>query len=277
MILAFSAFLENNAIFRSYEFGYTSRTELDETSYAGNILPAFEPFHAGQSVQSFSDPNFQFLHNGWGSDDSQDPAEFSSFSLTGDVGAGLPSGVPQGSVQVLPPTMRVTALLGGISGGTPVDITAGYNYLGSDFQFPTSTGTADYLAYKDISIFPALSDADPAGYPTLFNPQAFAQVASAGLGGFLVSVIATFPEKYASGQTFALPSISQAHWQNILHAGDTDPVQIYSLAGNITNPPPIGNTHAIFDIPKPVWIKAGGNVTLLLNQDPGSGFRIRQC
>ena len=266
------------ALFRSYEFGYTSRSELDETSYAGNILPAFEPFHAGETSNSYFDLKYQFLHSGWDSSvagNNAIPVEFFSFSLTGEVGAEIIHGATLGSVQVLPPTMRVTAFLGGISGGTLADEKAGYDYLGSDFQFPTSTGTADYLAYKDISIVPALSDADPAEYPTLSDPQAYAEVSSAGSGPFLVSVIATFPESYVTSGSpfFALPSISQAHSQNILHAGDTDPVRIYSVTGSITNtnPPSTGKLHTIFEIPKPVWIKAGGNVTLLLNQDPGTG------
>jgi hypothetical protein len=100
----------NGPFFRSYEFGYTSRTEVDETSYAGNILPAFEPFNAGETPQSGSDPAFQFLHHGWAYLFSA-PVEFRVFSLTGNVAAMLTSSPPLGSVQVLPPTMRVTTFL----------------------------------------------------------------------------------------------------------------------------------------------------------------------
>jgi len=143
-----------------------------------------------------------------------------------------------------------------------------------DVQFPTPTGTADYLAYQDISTLPVLSDADPANFPTLLNPEAFAEVSKSGGGGsqgFLVSVISTFPEAYFvnGGNEFLLPSISQAHSQEILHSGDTNPVHIYSVTGNISNVLANFNPNDLFEIPKPVWIKAGGNVTLLLNQSVG--------
>ena len=201
------------------------------------------------------------------------PTEYDLFSLTGDVGTGIAGFVPLGSVQVLPPTMLVTAFLGGISAGTPADVAAGYNSLYSfnkgvdDFQFPAPRGTADYLAYQDISILPALSDADPAGYPTLLNPEAFAEVLNGLIGtNFLVSVIATFPEQNSSTFGSQTSSISQAHWAGILHSGDTDPVHVYSVTGNISNTGPAGAQNWLFEIPKPVWIKAGEDVTLLLNQ-----------
>ena len=257
------------SIFRSNEFGYTSRTELDETSYAGNILPAFEPYHAGE----FTDQNYQFLHQGWGNDIGGAPTEYDLFSLTGDVGPGVATSPPLGSVQVLPPTMLVAAFLGSISAGTPADVAAGYYSLYSsnkgvdDFQFPAPRGTADYLAYQDISILPALSDADPAGYPTLSNPQAFAELLKGAIGAnFLVSLVATFPEQNSSIYGSQASSISQAHWAGILHSGDTDPVHVYSVTGNISNTGPAGAQNWLFEIPKPVWIKAGEDVTLLLNQ-----------
>jgi hypothetical protein len=171
--------------------------------------------------------------------------------------------------------MRVTAFLGNISVGTAADQSAGYDYLGSDFQFPTPTGTADYLAYKDISILPTLSDADPANYPSTLNPQAFIEVIQGAPGNasatFLVSVISTFPEQYASSNPngFTVPPISQAHWENILHSGDTNPVHIYSLTGNISNLLENDQQNYLFEIPKPVWIKGCGDVTLLLNQNSG--------
>jgi len=256
---------------RSYEFGYTARTELDETSLAGDVLPAFEPYHSGALVQGSTNPAYNFLHAGWGNVSFGNAAENRSFSLTGDVG-----GVNQvvGSVQVLPPSMRVTAFAGSISAGTQADNSAGYyflgSYLGSDFQFPASRGTADYLAEQDISLFPALSDADPGNYPTLLNPEAFREVQGANAAGanFLVAVIATVPEQYETPQIHnALPSINQAHSPLLLHSGDTNFVHIYSVTGSVSNSLANGSPNPIFEIPKPVWIKAGKDVTLLLNQD----------
>jgi len=269
---------------RSYQFGYTAGADLYVTSLAGDVLPAFEPFHPGGPVQgnSSSTRSFNFLHHEWGIGRAvrgsvPNPIEYNLFSLTGDV--GVSSLAVAGAVQVLPPTMRVTAFDGGISPGTQSDMNAGYDFLGADFQFPAARGTADYLAYRDVSVLPALSDAVPGDYPTLLQPQAFKEVVNEAAGGFLTGVISTFPEQYVtlSGST-TLPSIAQTHATALLHAGDTDPVRIYSVTGTIshgflsTESGPHGDN--LFEIPKSVWIKAGQDVTLLLNQSGSSGAPV---
>ena len=78
---------------RSYEFGYTSRTDLDETSLAGDILPAFSPFNPGAPVNAGGasvtpkTPDYKFLHHEW-ADITTVPAtgtlEYALPSLTGD-------------------------------------------------------------------------------------------------------------------------------------------------------------------------------------------------
>ena len=268
---------------RSYQFGYTAGSELDETSLAGDVLPAFGPFHPGGLLQgnSSSTNSFNFLHHEWGFVNLSLHIEYNLLSLTGDV--GLVSKAIAGSVQVLPPTMRVTAFDGSISTGTQSDNNAAYNFLGSDFQFPAARGTADYLAYQDVSVLPALSDANPADFPTLLQPQAFLEPKGAKSKDFLTGVIATFPEQFvtSSGST-ALPAIAQTHDPALLHAGDTDPVRIYSVTGNVshgflavvpqTTTPPNGAN--LFEIPKSVWIKAGQDISLLLNQSGPSGAPV---
>ena len=276
----------NTAAFRSYQFGYTAGAELDETSVAGDVLPAFEPFHPGGPVQgnSSSTNSYKFLHHEWaiGNIGGQKTlVEYNLFSLTGDVGIG--SRAITGSVQVLPPTMRVTAFGGSISTGTQSDIGAGYNFLGADFQFPAERGTADYLASQDVSVLPALSDGNPADYPTLLQPQAFKEVSSIRSGDYLTGVIATFPEQYATSSGFAaLPSIAQTHATGLLHAGDTEPVRIYAVTGNIShgflanqlNGSTGPNGDNLFEIPKSVWIKAGQDISLLLNQSGPNGLLV---
>jgi hypothetical protein len=160
--------------------------------------------------------------------------------------------------------MQVTAFAGAIfAAGSQQDINAnskfvgaGYQSLGADFQFPDARGSAEYLAYGDISVLPALSDAAPANYPTLLNPQAYAEIKGAA---FLSQVLATIPQGTSLG---TLPNVSQVHSPALLHSGDADPVRIYSVSGNV-----LFNTGAdyFFEIPKPVWIKAAQNVSITLN------------
>jgi hypothetical protein len=186
-------------------------------------------------------------------------------SLTGDqIVAPPPRGTLYQTVQVLPTNMQVTTFAGAIfAAGSQQDINAdskfsgaGYQSLGASFQFPDARGSAEYLAYGDISFLPALSDAVPADYPTLLNPQAYAEIKSVA---FLSQVLATIPQGASLG---SLPNASQVHSPALLHSGDADPVRIYSVSGNV-----LFNTGAdyFFEIPKLVWIKAALDVNITLN------------
>jgi hypothetical protein len=55
------------------------------------------------------------------------------------------------------------------------------------------------------------------------------------------------------------------HSPAILHSGDTDPVRIYSIAGNVLFNTNVSTTDYFFEIPKSVWIKAALNVDINLN------------
>ncbi len=258
---------------RSYEFGYTSRTDLDETSLTGDILPAFSPFNPGAPVNvagsvTRKTPDYTFLHHEW-ADESSGVAvtgtlEYGLPSLTGDqIVVSFPGTLYQ-TVQVLPTNMQVTAFAGAIfAPNSQQDLNAnskfgdaGYQSLGASFQFPAARGSAEYLAYGDISDLPALSDAAPADYPTLLNPQAYAEIKNAA---FLSQVLATIPQGVSVG---ALPNASQVHSPALLHSGDSDPVRIYSVSGNV-----LFNAAAdyFFEIPKLVWIKAALDVSITLN------------
>src|SRR5271165_6225433 len=252
---------------RSYEFGYTSRTELDETSLSGDILPAFQPFIPGAPLAGVSaTADYKFLHHEWALNGSA-PFEYLFPSLTGDQNLSESPEQHQ-TVQVLPTNMLVTAFTGGIFvPGSQEDTSAakkfsgaGYQFLGADFQFPDARGTAEYLAYQDVSTLPALSDADPTAYPTLVNPQAYSENSSAN---FLSQVLATVPQ--ANPLLGTLPNVSQVHSPALLHSGDPNPVRVYSVTGSVLFTNSLSGTAYFFEIPKPVWIKAGQNVSIDLN------------
>ena len=263
--LANLTFNRHPAQVRSYEFGYTSRTELDETSLSGDILPAFQPFIPGAPVGGASPTSdYTFLHHEWARSSQSVPFEYSFPSLTGDQ---IVTGTLYQTVQVLPTNMRVTAFAGGIFlPGSQEDISAeskfkdaGYEFLGADFQFPDARGTAEYLANQDVSVLPALSDADPTAYPTLINPQTYSEIISAN---FLSQVLATVPQ----GTSLAtLPNVSQVHSPTLLHSGDPNPVRVYSVTGSVLFTNDLSGTAYFFEIPKPVWIKAGLAVSIDLN------------
>jgi hypothetical protein len=225
---------------RSYEFGYTSRTDLDETSLAGDILPAFSPFNPGAPVNAGGSsvtpktPDYIFLHHEWADVFTVPPSgtlEYGLPSLTGDQIVNPPPGTLYQTVQVLPTNMRVTAFAGAIfAPNSQQDINAnskfvgaGYQSLGADFQFPDARGTAEYLAHGDISVLPALSDAAPANYPTLFNPKAYAEIRGAA---FLSQVLATIPQ---GTSLTTLPNVSQAHSPAILHRATPIPFAFIPL------------------------------------------------
>jgi filamentous hemagglutinin family protein len=266
---------------RSYEFGYTSRTELDEASLSGDILPAFQPFNPGSRQNgSPGTPQGNALHHDW--DLVRVAAQtYPENSLLPSLTGKSSRNRNEINVQVLPPNMHVAAFGGAIFAPDSTQDTnekskfanAGYLYLGSragaDFQFPDARGGAEYLATGDISLLPGLSDANLADYPTLLHPQDYLQhnyfnpsVNGVNSITYLSQVLATVPEATSPA---LLPSVAQVHSNSVLHAGDNIPVRVYSTRGDAGNVSSGAISVAFFEIPKPLWIKAGRDVNLRLN------------
>jgi filamentous hemagglutinin family protein len=267
-------------VLRSYEFGYTSRTDLDGISLAGDVLPAFQPFNPGSpATGGTSMPDYKALHHDWGlvnssgisqSEENALPSVTGKYSSTKNVL----------DVQILPTNFEILTFGGGIfAPGSTQDVNlnskfqnAGYTYLGftpfgADFQFPGARGDATFFATGDIALLPALSDADPANYPTFFNPQSYSQPIRpislrASVPNLLSGILATVPEARSPA---LVPSVSQVHSTALLHAGDNTPVRVYSTQGDVTNVSSGVVQVILFEIPKPLWIKAGRDVNLILN------------
>ena len=181
---------------------------------------------------------------------------------------------------LLPPTMRVTSFSGDL------------NLVGNFDLSPSARGTVEFAAAGSINALQAtgvvtvngssfvkwntsrvnLSDASPSSIPGVTNPYAYrAYVGPAADASvvtrrsdpdYLVSLNRVFAE---TGAVDAVLQTRQTlHAANLLHAGDTQPLRLYALTGNIS-----GLT--LFS-PKFTRIVAGQDITdnafYLQNVDP---------
>jgi hypothetical protein len=148
-------------------------------------------------------------------------------------------------------------LIGGANGMLPATVnlaayTGGITVVGGGQLYPSSTGQLSLIADQSINLFSGsggggstlgMFDVDPSAMPSPLNGG------SAGFGAGIA-----------------------AHAQTALHAGDTQPVRIYSLAGSIINGTiiPEGQPHAGFyqdllqvSVDKPALIQAADDIVNL--------------
>ncbi len=137
---------------------------------------------------------------------------------------------------VLPATVNLTAFTGGIT------------VAGGGQLYPSSVGQLDLIADQSINLFDGNGDGLGLGMYDV-SPSAMPSPLNEGSAGFGAGII--------------------AHAQTPLHAGDTEPVRIYSLTGSIIDGTiiPAGQSRAGFyqdmlqiSVDKPAQVQAGQDI-----------------
>ncbi len=153
---------------------------------------------------------------------------------------------------VLPSTVNLTALTGGISverGGELYPSPTGNLSLVADQSIALYDALANVGTNGDISDF-SMIDADPSVMPSPTNPVEKINPSTVDKFSFVSSL-----------------STANAHAQSPLHAGDTVPARIYSLTGSITDG--FLESSGLYDswlkisLDKPALIQAGNDIVNL--------------
>ncbi|WP_246530286.1 filamentous haemagglutinin family protein [Paraburkholderia podalyriae] len=220
-------------------FNVTARQGADiggvlDPSYASSF---FQP--GGQSTSRINLSDYRQYADGQGYSAT---SAVNVLSTTGDIQFGTLAGLMTGASGVLPASVNLTALTGGItldSGGTLYPSAVGQLNLIADQTVNISNIAAIRTAAGLPSVF-TMSDADPSQMPSPTNPQAS-------------------PDPHAT---------------SALHADDTTPARIYSLNGSIVNGilETTGSISGFYDnlvtisIDKPTLIQAGEDIVNLAFQ-----------
>ncbi len=279
--------INNSYWYQDYFSTYAPNDEVNVSSLAGSVTFRESAEAPGIGVPT---PILELWMNGFvPPSQSTDQLKISYYQpwlrldVTGSDGVQTLTGFGT-QMSLLPPTMTATAFTGGITLQASVGSDGTTPAQGAFVTMPSPVGTISLLAHGDINGMSAagasstggqdawtaaeinLSDANPALIPTPFTPQ------SPGAGA-LDSTLNLDPFFAETGSYIGVNGVLQkklqVHDSSLLHAGDSQSLQLIAETGNIS-----GLT--LFSA-KQADVVAGGDITdvgLYIQNNAASDFSI---
>jgi len=272
--------LDNSIWYKTYFSTYASTDAVDVTSLGGSIT-----FREEAETSNFSGPILQvWLEN---MDILTGPPYTTRAYYQPWLRLNETSVLPfSAAANLMPPTLVATAFSGDI------------NVVGNLLLSPSPTGTLDFVAARSINGLQSLgqatgqalwteatidiSDSNPASIPGIASPLGYQEVPGVGIissqagssnggstnGTFLDAISNLFDATITSAPG-VLETEQTLHDSSILHAGDSNPVQLFAVNGGISG--------VTLYSPTETRIIAGGDITdiaFYLQNDNAAGFSV---